>query len=430
MKWLNRIFGRKEIASTITFDGIDAWLDTIPGALFRGLSANASRLYGEIEKICDRLKQNTSELRDAEPTEHIPAPIAKSGLATRNKMVKHLNYLVEKMSIPTQTDYKTVLSFHRTTTSRMDFALAMSRKNIYCVRSLFPNEVGKAVSNLDRLKILLNQLIAPLTEKESQIMDLDRAPEIVRSVKGIKSAIDREKGVVNDREEGAFALEKRIEVDEERMRILEEGEEWIQFKELETKLSSSEKKLSMLESDIYKLFSPINKTLKLLKKQDETGRYTLSHKDRRILSSILSSPIHVLDENLADFLRTLQNIIEGDILPLKGRGREKVVRWINSLSDIEISSIKRRHDSLQSEIEEDKGRLSNITILKDRREIERTIVSIEGQLTQLREEIERSKRHIASLEEDLADEMRLLVKTLERIAGKKIDVKFELNQNV
>jgi len=78
VKWLNRIFGREEIASTITFDGIDAWLDTIPGALFRGLSANASRLYGEIEKICDRLKQNTSELRDAEPTEHIPAPIAKS----------------------------------------------------------------------------------------------------------------------------------------------------------------------------------------------------------------------------------------------------------------------------------------------------------------------------------------------------------------
>ncbi|MDI6902479.1 MAG: hypothetical protein QMC77_01925 [Methanocellales archaeon] len=425
MKWLNRIFGRKEIPSTIAFDGIDAWLDMASGALFRGLSANASQLYGEIEKIRDRLKQNTSELRDAEPTEHIPAPIAKSGLTTRDKMVKHLNYLVEKMWIPTQTDYKTVLSFYRTTTSSMEFALAMSRKNIYCVRSLFPNEVEKVISNLDRLKILLNQLIAPLTEKESQIMNLDRTPEIVRSVKGIKSAIDREKGVVNDREEEAFALEKRIEVDEERMRILEEGEEWIQFKELETKLSSLEKELSMLESDVGKLFSPIDKALKLLKKQDETGRYTLALGERRVLSSILSSPIHVLDENLDDFLRTLQNIIEGDILPLKGRGREKAVRWINSLSDIEISSIKRRHDSPQSEIEETKGRLSNITILKDRREIERTIVSTEGQLTQLREGIERSKRHIVSLEENLAGEVRLLLEALENIAGKKIDVEFD-----
>lgn len=430
MKWLNRIFGGKEIPSTIAFDEIDAWLDMASGALFRGLGANASRLYGEIEEIRDRLKQNTTELRDAKPAEHIPAPIAKSGLTTRNKMVKHLNSMIEKMSIPTQTDYKTVLSFHRTATSSMEFVLAMPRKNLYCVRSLFPNEVEKVISNLDRLKILLNQLVAPLMEKESQIVELDRVPEVVRNIKSLISTIDKEKDAVTIERRRIFALERRIEVERKRLRILEEWKEWIRFKELETKLSSSEKKLSMFESDIYKLFSPINKALKLLKKQDETGRHTLSHKDRRILSSMLSSPIRVLDEDLDDFLRTLQDIIEEEILPLKGRGREKAVRWINSLSNIEISSIKKRHNSLQSEIEEIKGRLSNITILKDRGEIERTIVSTEGQLTQLREGIERSKRHIDSLEENLAGKVRLLLEALEGVAGKKIDVKFELSQNL
>ncbi len=425
MKWLSRIFGREKIPTTIAFDGIYAWLDTASGALFPGLSTTASRLYEEMKDVRDRLGQNTSELRDAEPAEHIPAPIAKSGLTARDKMVKHLNSMVEKMSIPTQTDYKTVLSFHRTTTSSMEFTLAMPRRNIYCVRSLFPDEVEKVFSNLDRLKTLLNQLIAPLAEKESQIMNLDRVPEIVRSVKDIKSTIEREKEVVDNREKEVFALEKRLEADKERMRLLEEGEEWTRFKELEIKLSSLEKELNTLEANLAMLFSPIDKALKLLKRQDETGRHTLALGERRALSSILSSPIHALDGDVDDFLRTLRSIIEGDVLPLKGRGREKAVKWIDHLLDAEISSIKGRHDSLQLDIKEIKGRLSNTTILKDRREIERTIVSTEGQLAQLREGIERSKRHIDSLEKNLAGEVRRLLEALENIAGKKIDVEFD-----
>ncbi|MCD5409564.1 MAG: hypothetical protein LRZ87_02210 [Methanocellales archaeon] len=425
MKWLNRIFGREKIPTTIAFDEIGAWLDTASGVLFRGLSANASRLYGEINDVQDRLRQNISELQDAEPAEHIPAPITKSGLTARDKMVKHLNYLVEKMCIPTQTDYKTVLSFHKTTTSSMEFVLAMPRKNIYCVRSLFPDEVEKVISNLDRLKTLLNQLIAPLVEKESQIMNLERVPEIVQNVKDIKSAIEREKGMVNDREEEVFALEKRIEVDEERMRMLEEGEEWMRFKELETELSSLEEELSMLEEDLAKAFLPIDKALKLLKKQDETGRHTLAPGERRVLSSILSSPIHALDENVVDFLHTLQNIIEGDVLPLKGRRRDKTLKWIDHLLNAEISSIRERRDLLQSNIGKTKDQLSDLTIFKDRREIERSIISAKDQLARLQEGMDRSKKHIVSLEENLAGEVRLLLEALENIAGKKVDVELD-----
>lgn len=411
--------------TTITFDGIGAWLDTASGALFPGLSTTASRLYGEINDVQDRLRQNISELQDAKPAEHIPAPITKSGFTTRNKMVKHLNYLVEKMSTPTQTDYKTILSFHKTTTSSIKFALAMPRKNIYCIRSLFPDEVENVFSNLDRLKTLLNQLITPLVEKESQIMNLERVPEIVQNVKNIKSTIEGGKGMVNDREEKALALEKRIEVDEERMRMLEEGGEWMRFKELETELSSLEKELNMLEADLAKAFLPIDKALRLLKKQDETGRHTLAPGERRVLSSILSSPIRALDENVGDFLRALRNIIEGDVLPLKGRRRDKTLKWIDHLLNAEISSIRGRHDLLQSKNEETKDQLSGLTIFKDKRNIERTIISAKDQLARLQEGTDRSKKHMVSLEENLAGEVRLLLEALENIAGKKVDVELD-----
>ena len=422
VKLLNKIFGREKIPTTVTFDEMGAWLDTASLALFPSLSTTASRFYGEIKYVRDRLRQHISELQDAKPAENIPAPITKSGLNTRDKMVKRLNYMVEKTSIPNRTDYKTVLSFHRMMTSSMEFALAIPQKNIYCIRSLFPDEVKKIISDLDRLKTILNQLIVPLVEQESKIMNLDKVPEILRSVKDIKSTIEKEKEMDSDREEVVLALEKRIEVDEERMRILEGGEEWMRFKELGTELSSLEKELNMFEADLARLFSPIDKALKLLKKQDETGRHTLSLEDRRVLSSILSSPIRALDENVADFLRTLRNIIKGDVLPLKDRRRDKTLEWIEHLLNAEVFSVRERRNILQSNIGKTKDQLSGLTILKDRREIERSIISAKGQLARLQEETARSKKHIDSLEKKLTGEIRLLLKTLENIAGKKIDV--------
>lgn len=422
VKWLNKIFGREKIPTTIAFDEIDAWLNTASGALFPSLSTTAIRLYEDIEDLLDRLRQNISELQDAEPAENIPGPITKSGLNTRDKMVKRLNQMVEKMSIPTRIDYKAVLSFHRMMTTSMEFALAIPQKNIYCIRSLFPDEVKKVISNLDRLKTILNQIIVPLGGKESQIMNLEKVPEIVRSVKDIKSTIEKEKETVSDLEEEVLALEKRIEADEERMRILEEGEEWMRFKELETELSSLEKELNMFKADLVRLFSPIDKALKLLKKQDETGRHTLALEDRRVLSSILSSPIRALDENVGDFLRTLRNIIKGDVLPLKDRRRDKTLEWIEHLLNTEIFSIRERRNILQSNIGKTKDQLSGLTILKDRGEIERSIISAKGQFARLQEETARSKKHIDSLEKNLDGEIRLLLNALESIAGKKIDV--------
>jgi hypothetical protein len=429
MKWLDRIIGKEEIPSTVTFDEIDTWLDMVSKSLFRGLSANADQLFGEIKDIRERLKQNISELQDAEPIEDIPASITKIGLPNRDKMVKSLYSLTEKMLIPTQTDYKTVLSFYSVTASNIAFAFGKSKssKNIYYARSLFPDEVKEVISDLNRLKALLNQLIAPIKGKESQIMNLERVPEIVRDIKDIKSGIEKEKEQVHDQEEECSALEKRIEMDGKRLSAIEEKEEWMRFKELEIELASSKEELNALESNICELFSPINKALNLLKKQDETGRYTLTPEERRALSSILSSPIRALNEDISDFLLSIKNVIEGDDSILKERKRDKTLKWIDHLLNTELSSIKEKRDGLQSRIEETKGKLSNLMILKDRKEIERSIISVKEQLAQLQERIDRSKRHIVSLQEKVTEKERFLLEVLEGITGKKIDVKFDFS---
>ena len=425
MKWLNKLFSKEEeIPSTVAFDEIDVWLDLVSQSLFRDLNTNAAPLYKEIRKICERLEQNTAELQDAEPKEDIPEAITRIGLSNRDKLVKNLYSLTEKIAIPTQTDYKTVLSFYDVTASSIKFVLDKSSKTIYHIRSLFPNEVKEVITNLNRLKVLLNQLITPIKRKESQIMKLEEVPEIVRDIKNLKSDIEKEKENVRGQEEECSTLETRIRTEEERLEKIEEEPEWMRFKELETNLSSLQEELNALESDVNKLFSPLNKSLNLLKKQHETGRYTLTHEEIEAISLILSSPVQALYEDINGFLHTIKNIIEGEPSVLKDRKRDKTLNWIDHLLNTDLSAIKEKRELLQSRIEENNAKLSGMTIHKDKREIEQSIVSAKGQLTRSHDRIDRSKRRIVSLEEEHTDKGRVLLETLETITGKEIDVKF------
>ena len=428
VKWLNRILGKEEeeIPSPVSFDEIDTWLEIVSKSLFRGLDTNANPLYDEIRAIREQLKQNIHELQDAEPNEEVPDSISKIGLVSRKKMVKDLYSMTEKIVIPTQTDYKTVLSFYSATTSNLEFPFGKSQRNIYCVRSLFPDEIEGVISDLTRLRDLLNQLITPIKGKESLIAHLEEVPVIVQDIKELKSGIEKEKENVGDQEEECSALERRIGTEEEKLKKIKEEVEWMQFKEFETELSSLQEDLNALESNVRRSFSPLNKALNLLKKQDETGRHSLNPEERRAVSSILAIPIRALDEDVNEYLLAIRNIIEGDPSVLKDRKRETTLKWIDHLLNADLSSIKGKRERLQARIAEIQDQLSDMKILKDKEEIEQSVVSAKGQLTQLQEGITRSKRHIVSLEEALREKEQLLVEALEGIAGKKkIDVKFE-----
>ncbi|MBK5190200.1 MAG: hypothetical protein JJE19_01695 [Methanosarcinales archaeon] len=427
VKWLNRILGKEEeeIPSAVAFDEIDTWLEMVSKSLFRGLNTNASQLYDEIRAIREQLKQNIHEFQDAAPNEEVPDSISKIGVVSRKKMVKDLYSMTEKIAIPTQTDYNAVLSFYSATTSNLEFPFGKSQRNIYCVRSLFPDEIEKVISDLTRLRDLLNQLITPIKGKEKQIAHLEEVPVIVQDVTELKSGIEKEKENVVNQEEEYSALERRIEAEGSKLNKIKEEAEWMLFKELETELDSLEEDLNALESNVRKLFSPLNKALNLLKKQDETGRHTLTPEERRAIASILSSPIQALDEDINGFLLAIRNIIEGDPSVLKDRKRDTTLNWIDNLLNADLSSIKGKRDRLQARIAEIKGKLLDMKILKDKEEIKQSVVSAKGQLTQVQEGITRSKRHIVSLEEGQREKERLLVEALEEIAGKKIDVTFE-----
>jgi chromosome segregation ATPase len=203
---------------------------------------------------------------------------------------------------------------------------------------------------------------------------------------------------------------------------VEEDKDWLQFKELESELISLEAELKTLESEVSKLFAPIRKALNLIKKLDETGRCTLSHKERGMLSSIQASPIQVLDEDISGFLNVIKGIIEGDSAILKDKKREKTLKSIDNLLDAELSVIKERRNLLQREIEARGSELSNLRILDRRYEIEASIASDKGELTRLGDEMERSGRHLISLEAEIKAKEKDLSEALRGIVDYEVVV--------
>ncbi|MHC1573938.1 MAG: hypothetical protein ACXQTJ_05805 [Candidatus Syntropharchaeales archaeon] len=420
MKWLDKLTGRKKVPSTVCFDEIDSWLDAVSKSLFRDLLTNADRSYNAIKGIHEDLIESTSNLQHAEPNADLPAQIRKRGLPNRDKMVKQLQSFTEKIVIPDQTDYKTILSFCSTIASSIDSVFGKSSKNIYYVRSLFPEEVNKVLSDLNRLRTAINQFVTPIRGKETQIMNLERVPEIVEEIKDLKLRIETEEARICRCKEESSGLNERIKAQERRLSAIEEDKEWLQFKELESELISLEAELKMLESEVSKLFAPIGKALNLIKKLDETGRCTLSQKERGVLSSIQASPIQVLDEDISGFLNVIKEIIEGDSTILKGKKREKMLKSIDHLLDAGLSAIRERRNLLQNQIEAKGSELSNLRILDSRREIEASIASDRGELTRLVDEVERSERHLISLKAEIRAKEKDLSEALRGIVDREV----------
>ena len=430
MKWLNRITGRSravaEIPSIVAFHEMDTWLEKVSELLFRGLGTNTMALYEEIADKREELKQYISELRNAEPKADMPAQITKIGLLSRDKMVKLLYSLCDKIVIPSQTDYKTVLDFHNMAYHSIESVLAKIFRNIYYVRSLFPDEVREVETNLNQLRDILDRLIAPMKGKETKVIDLSRVHALIQRIREQMAEIESEKEKIRAEEEERAAIKHEIELSERKLQVIEEEAEWKRLKEYEAELTAIGEELNTLIQDINNLFTPLQKPLSLLKKQDRTGRINLSPTVRTVITSILSSPIQALNEDIEDYLRSIRAVIL-EMDALKERTRDRALRWIDHLlnTDTDLSGIRARYELLSSRAEEVRSKLSALEITKEKEGLEHAITAARGQLTRLDDLIAKRRRGIESQEKELVANEILLQKELEEITGKRIEVKFE-----
>ncbi|MGC9443621.1 MAG: hypothetical protein ACP5E9_01605 [Candidatus Methanospirareceae archaeon] len=412
--------------TTVAFEELDAWLAQVSKSLLGDLSANAEQGYTAIRESRDRLKQRVAELGDADSTEQVPDRIVKIGLTSRKKMVKHLQAITEKITLPAQTDYHTIIAFHHETTAALEFPFGKSQTNIYCVRSLFPNEIKEIINELNQLRSGLDLMIAPLQGKEQQLHALERVPELAASSKQLRAELLQEREHLSNQENELTTLNQRIEHEWKQQQMLEASEEWHRLTTLEHERSALHAELDELDSNVQKLFAPLSKPLMLLLKQDESGRLTLAQTDRRAISSLLESPSQALEDDITGSLSSIKGLIEDDPTVLKDRKRETALSWLDKLLKADLVSIAEKRRRILSQIAEVEASCTNAAIRHEKEERERALSSAQEQLTQAAGERDRATKRIAMLEADLVKTKQSLDATLTELANKEIEFVLEV----
>ena len=130
-----------------------------------------------------------------------------------------------------------------------------------------------------------------------------------------------------------------------------------------------------------------------MKKQSESGRYTLSKKQKKLLDVCLENPISADVTDVNDFLIEMLPIVESGALGLKDKKRDKIVDQIDLIMD-SFAPKKERYDVLKSETHEIEHQISDLTISK-------TKTALEGQLTEKNKEIAQIDEDLVNLGEEL-----------------------------
>ncbi len=421
MKWLSRIRRRGEdIPATVAFDEIDVWLERVTNSLFGGFSADS---YDGLVSKREELRDCVNRLRDASPKEDLPAQIMKIGLLSRDKMVKLLYSLCDRLSVPAQVNYRTVWEFHNMASSTIDSILSKVSKNAYFVRSVFPDELKDVETSINQLIAALNRLITPLKAKEQELADLTRIYALIARIKSQREDIDTENEKIRAEEAEYEAIKRDLERSKEQLRAMEQKQEWKRLLACQSELTALKSELTVLESEIRDMFAPMQKPLNLLKKQDETGRIELAPYVRAAVNSILASPVRVLNEDISEYLRAIREVISENKGVLKTTKRESALKWIDQLLSNDLRGLSARYESLRAREEALSRELAGCSSLKaERDEIEHAIATAGMQLERLEESISKRKQAIESRQEELTLKEKLLQKELENITGKPIEV--------
>jgi len=406
-------FIRKKKAEAIDLEGAKALLQDAERSLSNNL--RAERYYNEIKNALEGLKHDTERLSKAKPKEGISDALRIRGVPNREVMVSNLSAVL-KISLPEEMDYRKVLSFYREASAALETPFGKLSYNIRFVRAVFPEEVKAVISDIKRLRALLDRMIAPVRKKDGTIRAIDRSRELIEEIEALTSSKEVGENVSGD-------IEKEIESVKRRIENIKGSEQWKKYEALEKELAEREDEIQRKEEELERELSPIKKVLSLLKKEDETGKRALLPEERKALDALLFSSLETfLNKNVKEQLQHIKKALESDTV-IKAERKDKGLKDIENILKSDFSFRVKEIERLRKEIESIKNELSEMSIKEEASKVERRLEELERNLKRALDEEERAERHRASVDMELSERLSELSQLLSSITGKKIEVK-------
>ncbi len=417
MKWLNKILGKQNqqkprTTNTVAFRDLGDWVSERTRAELGGFFESAAQIFAEIEGSKEELIRDIKSLKVAEPPE-LPSRVLKVGFAARDSMIKQINVMIDRIGTPAM-DYPDIMEFCRSIDTALDATIEKSAKSHHRAKYLFPKEVGAVFTDLRSIKISLAKLRDLLDREGAKIRGFDEITETIQRIDDIKRDVVSGNSKIKKNGSKTDEIKREISDCTTKLEQLSQSKEWSSFVELEDRLNEREMEANNIESNVTELFIPLNKALNRMKKQSESGRYTLSKKQKELLDVCLENPISADVADVNDFLIEMLQIVESGALGLKDKKRDKIVDQIDQITD-SFAPKKERYDTLKSETHEIEHQISDLTISKTKTTLEgqlsgknREIAHIDEDLVNLGEELKMRSIELEDLKAELSDAVNLI----------------------
>nr|QNO46937.1 hypothetical protein GBMLOPDG_00033 [Methanosarcinales archaeon ANME-2c ERB4] len=417
VKWLNKIIGKQNqqkprTADTVAFRDLGDRVSDRTRAELGGFFESAAQIFAEIEDAKEKLIRDIKSLKVADPPE-LPSRVLRVGFAARDSMIKQLNVMIDRISTPAM-DYPDIMEFCKSVDIALDATIEKSAKSHHRAKYLFPKEVGAVFTDIRSIKISLAKLRDLLDRESAKIKGFDEITETIQRIDDINRDIVTGNSNIKKNSSKTDEIKREISDYTAKLEQLSQSKEWSSFVELEDRLKEREMEANNIENNMLELFIPLNKALNRMKKQSESGRYTLSKKQKELLDVCLENPISADVADVNDFLIEMLQVVESGALGLKDKKRDKIVDQIDQIMD-SFAPKKERYDTLKSETYEIEHQISDLTISKTKTALERQlaeknreITQIDEELGNLEEELKMRSIKLEDLKAELSDAVNLI----------------------
>ncbi|VVB84180.1 Uncharacterised protein [uncultured archaeon] len=398
MKWIERLFGKKEpFSPEIGFDELAGWLESRSKEISGEVERHVAPIYSDIEDALREIKKSAAGLEEAQPEGRYHLKMVKVAATNRDNMVKQVRLLTDNITVPKATDIKTIIAFHENAMQTLNVCLENMMKSYQYAKMVFLEDSKEVIADVNALGRLLNQLVEPLKDRKKLLDAAENALKTIQSIKEMRSAIELESTSIKEKEEKAAALKKEIEEGQGALVLLKESEQWKQYQRSMDELAALLDNAKKTESEINNIVLPLNKALNRLKQLSESGRYTLAPDVKEGLNLCLSDSKSCSPGFFVEFEKV---IVESDVLKLEKL--DKMLEQVR-LAQSSFGSYKEQYQALMADIEKKKDEIAKLGIVAEEKSLDSRISELQEKLASAEKELEMAKNRLASLERDVED---------------------------
>lgn len=422
MKWIKKLFGRKEDSSEktdfkeISFEDLPTWLDTRSQKISSRVEEDISGLLREFEVSLSALNESNTRLAEARVEGNFDIRAVKRAKSNRENVTKQVTMLIDKIKMQENRDFRALESFYAAATQSLDTCLENMNRSFRYTRVVFPEESKEVSESLANLGKVFNELREVILTNKKEIDAIEAAYSNIDEVEELSASIAANELEFESRIQKVQALKAEASGASQALKDFRKGAAWQNLQKLQAEFTETTEKLRKAEAGLSSLILPLSGHLSRIKKLHESGRYTLKPEIKKQLDICLENPIQV-DPS---FFPELQKIFEDNALDMQAQKKEKALLQVKAaISGFperknEYLEALQEFETKKAEIEgSDTGKLT---------ELEHKEAELLSRISLLEEDIQDSEKKLAVLREELEQRKENLLASISLIdSGIKVN---------